>query len=136
MLMCCNTFFRGVFRCIVQNNNYGFRQIEFGVCPQCGSYCFIDYKENAYGESRSKTLHGKEALTKYNLWKECFYSKAHGSYSNQNVYYGDFRKTNKKDNMGNPIYLQLRKNFNNQIEILNEIETHKYVSEAGCLNFL
>ena len=47
MLMCCNTFFRGVFRCIIQNNDFGFRQIEFGVCPQCGSYCFIDYKEKS-----------------------------------------------------------------------------------------
>ena len=46
-----------------------------------------------------------------------------GSWTRQNLWYGDFMKTNRKDANGNPIYLQLRKNFNGQYEILNEINT-------------
>ena len=47
-----------------------------------------------------------------------------GSFSNQNVFYGDFLKTRKKDIKGNPIYEQTRKNFNGQYEILNTIHTN------------
>ena len=124
MLKCCNTSFRGVYRFVVQNNSNGYRRVEFGICPKCGSYSYLDYKENANDGVKIKSLHGKEALSKFNSWEKHLTSQKHGSFVNQNVHYGEFRKTRRRDENGNPIYLQLRKNFNNEVEVLNEIRTH------------
>lgn len=66
---------------------------------------------------------GKHALQKLELWRKRINNTKYGTKSNQNVYYGDFRKTNRLDENGLPIYQQLRKNFNGQAEVLNDIET-------------
>ena len=124
MLKCCNTSFSGVYRFVVQNNTNGYRRIEFGICPKCGVYVYLDYRECSDGVIKTKSLRGKEALTKFNTWEKHLTSQKQGSYVNQNIHYGEFRKTRRVDENGNPIYLQLRKNFNNEVEVLNEIHTH------------
>ncbi len=43
-----------------------------------------------------------------------------GSKTNQNWFYGDFKKSDKKDDRGNIILLQLKRNFNGEAIILGE----------------
>ena len=78
------------------------------------------YKDGHDKEIRFK---GTTAIKKFKKYEKLKNNIKQGSKSNQNVYYGDFRKTRKKDKNGNPVYLQLRKNFNGDYEILNEIQT-------------
>ena len=125
-MLCCNTLFNGIFAYVVQNNEQMYRKIEYGVCPQCGELRFMDYKLYANGDGSIKQFSGREAKTKFEIWKKKLINQPHGTYSNQNVYYGDFKKTRNIDAMGNPIYIQLRKNFNGQTEELNLITTRTY----------
>jgi hypothetical protein len=126
MLFCCNAHFVGSFSYVLFNTKYNYRRVEFGICPCCGAFKFRDYKQDFTGKEIIKDLTGKEAQTKLNQWRKKINSYKQGTKSKQNIYYGDFRKTNRKDKNGNPIYLQLRKNFNNEAEIIGEIKTVNY----------
>lgn len=123
MLLCCNAHFMGSFSYVFFSRKYSYRRIEFGVCPNCGVFKFRDYKLDFTGKEIIKDLTGKEAQTKLNHWRKKINSNIQGTKSKQNTYYGDFQKTNRKDENGNPIYLQLRKNFNNESEVLGEVKT-------------
>lgn len=74
--------------------------------------CFIGERAKTEKERFIRRIEHKKNNTKQ------------GTFSNQNVFYGDFLKTRKKDSKGNPIYEQTRKNFNGQYEILNTIHTN------------
>ena len=71
----------------------------------------------------SKQRKGEEAqklISKALFNRLIFFEKAKtGNKQDQNWFYGDFSKTREKDENGNPIYLQLRCNFNREYEILN-----------------
>lgn len=103
-----------------------YRRIEFGTCPVCSTKHFRDYIQFIDGDERIKDLSGKSAQETYLKWKKRINEQAFCTFPNQNFYYGDFKKTKRKDSNGLPIYLQLRKNFNNQFEILNFVETKVY----------
>ena len=75
------------------------------------------------GKTYKKELSGVKAYRAYTKTIEKVAIQQQGNKSAQNYYYGDFKKTREKDKNGNPIYIQLRKNFNNDFEILNKIET-------------
>lgn len=126
MLTCCNQYFYGYFTKIIANNSFYYRRIEFGICPHCGATKFIDYVQDCHGNEIIKELTGTKAINQFKKWEKAFTSTKLGSKENQNVYYGDFQKTRRKDENGTPIYYQLRKNFNNQSEIIGEIKTHIY----------
>lgn len=126
MLFCCNAHFRSNYFCVLENNNFSFRKIEFGVCPVCGAFKFRDYKQ-INGQELIKDLSGVKAQTQLNKWRKYFTKTKEGTKTKQNIYYGDFRKTRKKDEFGHKIYLQLRKNFNNQAEIIGEVKTKIYM---------
>lgn len=126
MLVCCNQFFYGHFAKIIADNSFYFRRIEFGICPHCGVSKFIDYIQDCQGNETIKEFSGEKAINRFHKWEKMFLSPNLGSKGNQNVYYGDFQKTKRKDENGIPIYYQLRKNFNNQSEIIGEIKTHIY----------
>ena len=126
MLFCCNAHFVSSFSYVLFNTKYSYRRIEFGICPFCGVFKFRDYKQDFTGKEIIKDLTGKESQTKLNQWRKKINSYKQGTKSKQNTYYGDFRKTNRKDKNGNPIYLQLRRNFNNEAEIIGEIKTVNY----------
>lgn len=123
MLSCCNNLFSGLFRRVVKNSNSEYRRIEFGICPKCGAYCFMDYRSDNNGNEKIKILRGRKAQTKFKCWEDRFKNQKQGNYSNQNVYYGDFKKTDETDSNGYPVYVQLRRNFNGQTEVLNKITT-------------
>lgn len=75
------------------------------------------------GQETIKQFTGKHAAQKLEQWRKRIRNTRYGSKSNQNVYYGDFRKTNRKDDNGLPIYQQLRKNFNGQTELIGDVIT-------------
>ena len=123
MLSCCNAFYNASFSYVLFASVNSYRRLEFGICPQCGCLKFRDFVIDHNGTETVHQSTGKHALQKLELWRKRINNTRYGSKSNQNVYYGDFKKTNRLDVNGLPIYQQLRKNFNGQSEILNDIET-------------
>ena len=103
MLFCCNNHFAGNFSRILFNSELNYRRID--------------------GKEKVNELSGKAANDRMAFWRKRLKSSKQGSWTKQNIYYGDFRKTRKKDEFGNPIYLQLRRNFNNEAEIIGEVRT-------------
>lgn len=128
MLTCCNQYFYGSYTKVVADNSYYYRKIEFGVCPNCGGLKFRDYIQYSDGRECIKDLSGEKAKNQIEKWRKTIEESNKGSKGNQNVYYGDFQKTGRKDENGLPVYYQLRKNFNNQSEIIGEIKTVVYSS--------
>lgn len=122
MLICCNRRFRGGISRVLSNTQDFYRRIEFGICPNCGFYRFMDVRMKQ-GKVNIKTLSGKAAEEKFEQISKKYKEMKHGSKSNQNYHFGDFKLSRKKDENGNPIYLQLRKNFNDEAEIIGEIQT-------------
>ncbi len=129
MLVCCNRGFRGIFRRVLAMRTDFYRRVEFGICPVCGSYKYIDYREFYNGQESVKELSGKEAEHAYEKIEEKLKYEKYGSKSNQNFCFGDFRKTTRQDKNGNPVYLQLKKNFNNEEQVLGVVETRVYKIE-------
>lgn len=124
MLTCCNSDFKGFFIYTLANTPLFCRKIEYGICPICGVERFRDIKYYNNGFEKVKELTGKNAVITYKRWLSLLNNTKQGSYANQSFFYGDFKKTNKIDYMGNPIYTQLRKNFNGQAEVIGEVTTH------------
>lgn len=123
MLECCNLRFGGEFSRVLINSRDFYRKIEYGICPNCGCSKYRELRQVNGGAIREKLLSGKEALHRFEKISEQLSKLKRGNFVNQNFYYGDFKKTRRKDEFGNPVYLQLRKNFNNTVEILGEIRT-------------
>lgn len=126
MLGCCNSLFNGSFSYVLFSSKDNYRRIEFGICPRCGCLKFKDYRYFYDGTDKVRYLTGKAALQKLEYWRKKVAQAKQGTRGNQNVYYGDFQKTSRRDENGNTIYLQLRKNFNDQSEVIGEIRTKVY----------
>ena len=124
MLNCCNYRFRGGYFYVLANKKDFYRRIEFGICPQCGIYKFLDYKIIC-GKEKTRTLSGKFAEETFRKICKKLQNEKQGSKSDSNYYYGDF-KIIKDKKTKKLTYLQLRKNFNNDTEILGEVETKIY----------
>lgn len=123
MISCCNSEFKGFFIYTLSNSKLFCRRLEYGICPICGNEKFRDIKYYSNGIERIKELNGISATITYKRWLSLLNNTKQGSYINQSFYYGDFKKIKRHDNMGNPIYVQLRKNFNGQAEVLGEVIT-------------
>lgn len=125
MIECCRRFYNGSFSYVLFSSEYYYRHLEFGICsnPNCLTPKFKDFKILYNGQEKCKIYTGKKAFEKFEYWRKRIAKIKNGTKSNQNVYYGDFQKTNRKDDNGNCIYLQLRKNFNEQSEVIGEIQT-------------
>ena len=123
MLGCCNSLFRESFSYVLLSTKYFYRKIEFGICPHCGCLKFKDFQIFADGTEKVAYSKGKHASQKMEYWRKRLNNTKYGTKSNQNVYYGDFKKTSKTDENNLPVYQQLRKNFNGQSEVLGEIKT-------------
>ena len=123
MLECCNRRFGGGFLRVLENSRDFYRKVEYGICPSCGCKKFRELRQVMGGSVRERLLSGREAELRYEKVLKNLSEIKHGNFANQNFYYGDFKKTRRKDELGNPIYIQLRKNFNNDVEVLGEIKT-------------
>ena len=118
---CCGETLR-VTR-LIFNANGNYKRVEFGLCQECGKPQTLVYSMNKTGRDREKRFIGDTAVKEFRRYQRLKYSIKQGSKINQNVYYGDFRKTRKRDKNGIPVYLQLKKNFNGDYIVLNEIQT-------------
>lgn len=127
MIGCCNTLFHASFSYVLFSSENNYRKVAFGICPKCGCLKFKDYRYFYDGTDVVKYYTGKIALQKLNYWRRKISMTKYGTRGNQNVYYGDFKKTNRLDENGNIIYLQLRKNFNDQSEVIGEIKTDIFI---------
>lgn len=123
MLDCCNSYFKGYFSYVVICSSDLYHTIEFGRCPKCGVYIFKEFKQYTEGKETLRVFRDKAAKNNIDKWTLRLKTQKQGSFSNQNYYYGDFKKTGRKDSNGNPEYVQLRRNFNGQTEVLNKITT-------------
>lgn len=129
MLYCCNRAFQPLYNFYAYQEGAIYKKVEFHHCPNC--------KQAVY---REKVLRYDNALI-YNTFSgqkaEKMFKRAYsnrltffeklkqGSRQNQNWYYGDFKRTNKKDKNGNIVELQIKKNFNNEtVGILGEAKVH------------
>lgn len=126
MLFCCsrelkplNVFYAACENCI-------YKKIEYRICPHCKTPIYKEtIKRFNNTETTPKTLKGEKAVKAFKralLNRLTFFEKLkQGSRQNQNWYYGDFKRTNKKDKNGNFVELQIKKNFNNEtVAILGE----------------
>ena len=106
----------------IEPSNFKFKKIHFLKCPRCQEKIYKEITVSFKDEIAYRIHFGKKAEKLFNraLFNRLVFLEkiSQGTKSNQNWYYGDFEKTNKKDEKGNPIYLQLKKNFNGQITVL------------------
>lgn len=123
MIECCNALQNASFKYILFSGKNYYRRLEFGICQNCGCLKFKDFTIDHEGNEKAKVYTGKHASQKLELWRKRIRNTRYGSKTNQNVYYGDFKKTNRRDKNNLPIYQQLRKNFNGQSEVIGEVET-------------
>ncbi len=111
-----------VTRLVFHNHGY-YKRVDFGICQGCGTVHTLIYTMYKDGHDKEIHLTGAIAIKEFKKYEKLKNCSKQGTKTNQNVYYGDFLKTRKKDKNGNTVYLQLRKNFNGQYEILNTIQT-------------
>lgn len=124
MLFCCNNLYSGSFSKVIKNNGDYYRRVEFGVCPVCGVAKFREIRfAVSTQKEKCKILSGNKAEKKLKEILERNICEKYGTKSNQNFYYGDFKKTIEKDINGLPVYLQLRKNLNGRSEVIGKVET-------------
>lgn len=125
MFYCCNKRFNATSSCYIPTQNFKYKIALYAYCPICGSALYKEKKMSFNNNKHiGKQRKGKEAeklISKAIFNRLIFFEKTKmGSKQNQNWFYGDFCKTREKDEKGNPIYLQLRCNFNNGYEVLNK----------------
>jgi prolyl oligopeptidase PreP (S9A serine peptidase family) len=129
MLSCCGKHFYAAEKIMLPlKNGMIYRCLEYGHCPNCYSPVSRLIEQNKKYDVFVKDRRGQKADSAYDKaikQRKKFLEQVNfGSKSNQNFSYGDFKKTKRFDENNQPIYLQLRKNFNNHSEILGEVITH------------
>lgn len=129
MLTCCGKQFYAAEKIVLPKKDKLYRCLEYGHCPHCGTRVSKLIEQAKNYEVFSKERHGIKALRAYekavNQRKRFLeQSGSYGSKSGENYYFGTFKKTNRKDEYNQPIYIQLRKNFNNKTEVLGDVTTY------------
>lgn len=131
MLLCCGRQFYAAEKIVLPKKDKLYRCLEYGHCPHCGGRVsrFIEQDKNY--EIFVKDRRGIKAFNAYQKalkQRKDFLEQngLTGSKSAENYYYGDFKKTNRVDENNLPVYVQLRKNFNNKSEELGEVVTHYF----------
>lgn len=130
MLFCCSQLFAAQRRIVLPARNHLYRCFEYAQCPHCGKDVSRLVTQDFNYEVTAKVRKGVKALRELN---KAIAEKArhdavirHGTNSNQNFYYGTFKKTRRLDERSNPIYVQQRCNFNNQVQDLGDVVTRYY----------
>lgn len=130
MLRCCSVNFDPLKKIVLPARGVLYRCLEFGICPNCGAKISRVIKQDAFYEvtvmqrSGVKALRELEKATRERERADAMLKQ--GSFSRQNFVYGTYRVTSKKDERGNRICVQQRRNFNNQAVDLNEVVTRYY----------
>ncbi|MCR5261566.1 MAG: hypothetical protein K6C94_06970 [Candidatus Gastranaerophilales bacterium] len=131
MLLCCGRQFFAAEKVVLPKKDKLYRCLEFGFCPNCSTRVSRLIEQDKNYEITVKERRGIKALRAYEkavaqrnrfLKQTCLT----GSKTSENFYFGDFRKTKRLDENNQPIFLQLKKNFNNKTEVLGEVTTYYY----------
>ncbi len=125
MLFCCAKNFTASYKFHVYPNENLSKKIEFSYCPHCDNAVYkeiITYPNGTIKETQQqKGIKAEESFAKAKFNRLNFLERLkQGSKANQNWFYGDFKRTAKKDERGNNVLLQLKRNFNGQAIILGE----------------
>lgn len=128
MLSCCGRQFYAAEKILLPARGKLYRCLEYGHCPNCATAVSRLIEQDKNYDVTAKDRHGKKADRAYEkavLQREKYLeSVPKGTKTGENFYYGDFKKTNRLDENNQPIYVQLRRNFNNKTEILGDVVTH------------
>lgn len=128
MLSCCGRHFYAAEKILLPKKGKLYRCLEYGHCPNCGTRVSRLIEQTVNYEVTVKERRGIKALRAYEkaVSQRERYQKSckTGSYNSENYYFGAFRKTSRLDSNNQPIYVQLRKNFNNKTEVLGDVVTH------------
>lgn len=128
MLSCCGRQFYAAEKILLPARGKLYRCLEYGHCPNCATAVSRLIEQDKRYEIKAQDRRGKKADRAYE--KAVIQRKRHletvpqGTKSGENFFYGDFRKTSRLDENNQPIYVQLRRNFNNKAEVLGEVLTH------------
>lgn len=129
MLFCCSKELKpfNVFNVACENCVY--KKIEYRICPHCKTPIYQEtIKRFDNTETTPKPLKGEKAVKAFKralLSRLVFFEKVpFGTKTNANWYYGDFQKTRRKDEKENPVYLQLKRNFCGEKEIMGVAKVH------------
>ena len=106
-----------------------YKKIEYRICPHCKTPIYQEtIKRFDNTETTPKPLKGEKAVKAFKralLNRLVFFEKVpFGTKTNANWYYGDFQKTRRKDEKENPVYLQLKRNFCGEKEIMGVAKVH------------
>ena len=116
MLYHCNKDFSGFYSFYVSDSECLNKKIEFGRCPHCAKAILKETKTDFNGNTTTKTLKGHEAesaLQKAMLNRLLFISKlSQGTRARQHWCFGDYKKSNKRDEKGHLVHIQIKRNFN------------------------
>lgn len=127
MLFCCSRHFMPEKKIVLPPENKLYRCLEFGYCPHCKIAVSRlieqtkDYNTLVTQKTRGRAL---RALERALVERIHFVEKIrYGTKSNEHYYFGDYRRTRRRDTRNNTIYEQLKRNFNGKTEILGEVTT-------------
>lgn len=127
MLNCCNHTFRASYKfyAVPDKNKYKMRQVLFSLCPHCNNAVYKEILTDYNGAYiHRQQLKGAKALEAYQ--KACFSRLVflekvpYAAKTSANWYYGDFLKTREKDEKGNIEYLQLKRSFCGDKEVIGK----------------
>ena len=128
MLSCCGRQFYAAEKILLPTRGKLYRCLEYGHCPNCATAVSRLIEQDRNYDIQAKDCRGRKADRAYeksiSQRKRYLETVPQGTKSGENFYYGDFRKTRRFDENNQPVYVQLRKNFNNKTEILGEVVTH------------
>lgn len=130
MLSCCGLRFYAAEKIVLPKKDKLYRALEFAYCPNCNAPSVRFVEQDYNYDIHIKEQRGIKALR---LYEKCRKQREKylatvisGTKAGQNYYYGTFKKTKRFDEMKQPIYVQVRKNFNNQAEELGDVITHYF----------
>ena len=127
MLLCCGMRFFSAEKIVLPQKDKLYRCLEYGFCPHCGCKVSRLIEQDKNYNIRIKERRGIKAQSAYEKAllqrKKYLETAAYGSKIAENFFYGDFKKTRRKDDHNQPVYVQVRKNFNNKSEILGDVVT-------------
>lgn len=101
--------------------NFESVRVEFAKCPHCKKSFYKEVRTDYRGKTSNTNIKmGKEAeflIQKAFLSRLDFFTST-GTKSNQNWYYGDLKKSSQRDEKGNLLEFQIKRNFNGE-EVAN-----------------
>ena len=128
MLSCCGRQFYAAEKILLPTRGKLYRCLEYGHCPNCSAAVSRLIEQDKNYDIQVKDRHGRKADSAYEKAikqrKKYLATVPKGTKSGENFYYGDFKKTRRVDENNQPIYVQLRRNFNNKTEVLGDVVTH------------